>query len=91
MALFIIWGIVAAYFAVLWFAVGLELAVAGSVFFWFLATKLSLPIIADMLRDRASVRRVPPETGPTIPANLDQPPELGKLARPRQQTREPHQ
>ena len=73
MILICIWAVVAVYFCLLWLAVGLEMAIAGSVFFWAIAARLSFPIIAAMIRDRASIRQSHSGQMPGV-ANLNRKP-----------------
>jgi len=64
------WGGIAAYFVVFWFAVGdLGIAVACTFFLVVIGLKAT---IAAMGQVQASENHIPPD--PTLPANLNQPP-----------------
>ncbi len=75
MALFFIWGGVAAYFCVLWFATSLEMAIAGTIIFVFWAFKITAQALLLLAKERRDHRQaVQSLIDLTLPANQNQPP-----------------
>lgn len=72
MILLFVWGFVACYFLILFYAVGLEMAVAGSIIFVLWAFKVTVQALVLLAKDHQAQGRQNPQPG--LPANLDQPP-----------------
>lgn len=70
MILLFVWAFVAGYFLLLLYAVGLEMAVAGSIIFVLWAFKITI----TALRLLATARPDHPQPPLQTPANLDHPP-----------------
>jgi hypothetical protein len=68
MILVYIWGFVAAYFSLLWFATSLEMALAGTVIFVFWAAKITVQALLLLAKERRDHHPQP------LAANLDHPP-----------------
>lgn len=81
MFLIAVWGGVLAYFLLLLYAVGLEMAVGGSILFVWLAARVTVMAAFHIWKTRRQTRLAPPEVlpDPSLPANLNQPP--GRKAR----------
>ena len=71
MILLIVWGFVACYFFVLWYAVGFEMAVGGSILFVFFGLKVTFTVLRPLLEGRP---KTAPQPDPSLPANQNQPP-----------------
>lgn len=71
MALFYIWGGVAAYFCVLWLATSLEMAIAGTVIFVFWAFRITAQAL--LLHAKARRDHQPQVIQPQV-ANQNHPP-----------------
>ena len=67
-----VWAVVFGYFLLLWFATSLELAIAGSVIFFFFAFKVTLSALVIAIRDRSSASQSQP--GQSLAANQNHPP-----------------
>ena len=78
MILLTIWLLVAAYFFVLWGAVGLEMAVGGSIIFVFFAFKVTVTVLLHIWKTRHQTMVPQPLPDPSVPANLDHPPGMGR-------------
>ena len=74
MVLLFVWGFVALYFLVLLYAVGLEMAVAGSIIFVLWAFKVTVTALMPLSGGhRATSHPLGPQPG--LPANQNQPPQ----------------